>query len=170
MTLRTGCLAIADTAAGSGGVAGELEHPARFLATAALLCCVPALLMTSPAATLGAAGPPRCCNGGQGETLVPPHTCRSVSLSPSLSLSLLPETAQQVIHTHCERLSYNASYDVASTIQQALARGPHLGVHLRVRHAEQCVGAPRVRVPRGAAHAPPVRRRVVGARYIGRTS
>ena len=33
-TLRTGCLAIADTAAGSGGVAGELEHPARFLAGA----------------------------------------------------------------------------------------------------------------------------------------
>jgi hypothetical protein len=55
-------------------------------------------------------------HGGQGESLVPPYTRGSVSLSPSLdsssALILIPRL-----------LSSMASYDVASDICRALARG-----------------------------------------------
>ena len=46
----TGCVAVADSASGVAG--GNLEYPARFVALVAMMCCLPPLFMTSPAATV----------------------------------------------------------------------------------------------------------------------
>jgi len=49
-----GCVAAADSA---GGVSGaDHEQPELFVATVAMLCCLPPLLMTSPAAAVRSAG------------------------------------------------------------------------------------------------------------------
>ena len=48
-----GCVAAADTAGGVSG--GDHEQPELFVSTVAMLCCLPALLMSSPAATVRSA-------------------------------------------------------------------------------------------------------------------
>ena len=62
LTVVIACVAVA--ASGNCRSSPELEYPARFVVLVALLCCLPPLLMTSPAATARSVplvvGPARC--------------------------------------------------------------------------------------------------------------